>query len=207
MKRMLRFLRGVFFGALAFGMVVSLPMDVSAAARLAFDYRWQVCPNTLPFRCDIPEKSAVQSAMNTWNAVKDFSGKSMLTLQMTTSSSASNTISYYSGSRFDTAVGYTDEATYTSNGKKYVSSMKIYLCTYNGKQYSVGAKVNCFDIQTIVTHELGHALCVMHCHKQGASSCFSSTCTSNVMNPDAHRNFTRRTLTSYDKSSYQVIYD
>lgn len=62
-----------------------------------------------------------------------------------------------------------------------------------------------FDIQSIATHELGHAIGVAHCHEIG-ESCNSSTCSSNVMNPTIKENTIRRTLTDYDKSSKRVNY-
>lgn len=72
--------------------------------------------------------------------------------------------------------------------------------------FTVGAASNKYDIQTVATHELGHAIGVAHCHEKGESPCFSTTCSSNVMMREISSNSTRRTLTDYDKSSKQVIY-
>lgn len=206
MKQLRQFLKGTLFGVLAFGMVAALPMEVSAAARLHFNYKWPVCPNVITVRCDIPETGAVQSAMNSWNAVKDFSGRGMLTFRMTTSGSNSNYIHYINDVGRGDYIAYCDPTFIDPKTETEVKSIEIWLNKY-GHSFSVGAKSGCYDVQSVVVHELGHALCVKHCHEKNASSCFSATCTSNVMNWSVPIGKTRRNLTSYDKSSYQVIYD
>lgn len=201
MKQLRQFLKGAVFGVLAFGMVVALPMDVSAAARLSFPYKWPHSPNVISFRCEIPETSAVKNAMNVWNTVKDPQGNPMLPLQTNTNSNNPNSI-YYINDWYQKS--YIGLCTPTLQGTT-VTSMKIWL-NQADKTFSVGAKSGCYDIQTIVEHELGHALCIRHCHEGRPEDCFSSTCSSNVMNPNPETGKLRRVLQSYDRVSYQAIY-
>ena len=75
MKPLRQFLKGAVFGVLAFGMVVALPMDVSAAARLSFPYKWPHSPNVISFRCEIPETSAVRKCHECVEHCQGSSGK------------------------------------------------------------------------------------------------------------------------------------
>jgi Matrixin. len=72
--------------------------------------------------------------------------------------------------------------------------------------FTAGAASNKYDMQTVATHELGHAIGVAHCHEVNETSCFSATCPSNVMMCVIYDNSMRRKLTDYDTSSKQLIY-
>ena len=73
------------------------------------------------------------------------------------------------------------------------------------KNWSIGASPGCYDIQTVVLHELGHVLGVAHCHEEN-EVCYNSTCELNVMNRLTSPNSVRTTFQYYDTTSYKVIY-
>ena len=88
-------------------------------------------------------------------------------------------------------------------------NLSSFTITFNLQDFSfsTSAESGKHDIQTISLHELGHAIGIAHCHEIGASSCFSTTCTSNVMKPTSSTNTTRRSLQPYDSASKQSIYN
>lgn len=164
-------------------------------------YKWN--KTSITFYCGFSgsQKTAVQSAMTKWNAVKNSAGKTMVKMSLTTGA-ADNDIKFVATLSSDT-VGYCD--TNASGGRIYAVSVKL----NSGKQWSVGKASGKYDVQTVVMHELGHALGIAHCHEasEGRGPCWSATCLSNVMYPIAKTNYRNITLTPYDTASYQLIYD
>lgn len=71
--------------------------------------------------------------------------------------------------------------------------------------WDTNGALNCYDIETNTLHELGHLLGIAHCH-EGNNTCSSTTCISNVMNPNSAKGKINTTLKGYDTASYQVIY-
>lgn len=78
-------------------------------------------------------------------------------------------------------------------------------------KYVSGVSPDGLDKQSVIVHELGHAIGIVHCHELDANGvdsgdCLSWTCPSNVMSPTLDVNTTKRNLTDYDIASKQLIY-
>ncbi len=197
-----RFLLGLMACVVTF----SVPLESHAAARLRNGYYWAGNSPTVYFQFqgfDSGQKTAIRSAMTTWNAVRNFSGNPMVTLKETTSASqADGNIILSINDSFMKYYGYTYKYPMDNPGPFSYCKIEINLA----KKLSLGAKNGYVDFQSVVVHELGHALGVAHCH-ESEQNCSFSNCSTFVMNPDVPIGKNRRVLTSYDKSSYQVIYD
>lgn len=66
-----------------------------------------------------------------------------------------------------------------------------------------------YDVQSVILHELGHAIGIAHCHEKVEGQeerCHSQTCAINVMRPTLDLNTHLRTLAEYDIASKQLIY-
>lgn len=170
--------------------------------RKSLGYKWGNKFDTVRFYCNVSSswKPAIQSAMSTWNAVKDSTtGKSIVTMTTTnTPDTYGNVIYSQSLGKGVIAQAY---PSYSSSG----NLQKVDIAFNSGMSFSIGASSGKYDVQTVILHELGHSMGIVHCHETG-ESCFSSTCSSNAMNPVVGTNMTRRSLTSYDTSSKQNIY-
>lgn len=95
---------------------------------------------------------------------------------------------------------------YTSPEEVNGELQSVAILLNSNYQWSVGSSLGKYDIQTIVLHELGHALGVGHCHEIG-NPCASPTCTSNVMYPIFATGQVKTTFQNYDISTYRSIYD
>ncbi len=182
------------------------PLYLSASGitpRLTNGHKWATTPKYISFTCDFSgtaEREAVMAAMSTWNAVKDPDGNTMVSMQLTTGST-NNSIILHDSYIHDWA-GYCDILPREGVEIDYVT---IYLNA--AQDWSTTGASDAYDIQTVVTHELGHALGVAHCHEEGeAAPCWSATCTSNVMRWNTEPGEIRRTLQPYDTASYIRIY-
>ncbi len=136
--------------------------------------------------------------MTSWNNVKNSHNETIVPMAFTSNSNHVNKIYSTSG---ETWIGKNFPT--HSNGILSADSVVFNSGSYT---FTVGAKPGKYDIQSVAVHELGHALGIAHCHQNGETSCFSNTCSSNVMNPTIHNNSTRRNLTSYDSASKRTIY-
>lgn len=186
-------------------MLVS-PIVVSASniwvtPRKANGYIWSSVPLTLNFNFKEgtnEQKTAVRNAMNMWNEVEPASSRvdSLITLKLT--SVESNNEIKFVDMGYWTNAGYTDFKT-IEGSDTIAEKVDVWLslhCNW-GKEA---------DMQTIAGHELGHVLGIAHCHEPGEESCFSSTCSSNLMYPSFPEYIEIHSLTAYDVSSYQLIY-
>ena len=173
-----------------------------ASPRKYMGQKWYNTPRNIEFRCDFPyeEREAVRGAMAKWNSVKTPSGDSMVTMFVTQIGNPGNSITY--SSSWYQWIGYCEKVT---TGDQ-ILSVNVKLA--NEVDWSVGGSPGKYDIQTIVQHELGHALGVAHCHEssEGVGPCASATCLSNVMYPFVETGKVNTTLKEYDTASYIVIY-
>ena len=173
----------------------------AAESRKNLGYKWSSKYSTVYFYCGLKDtwKNAISSGMSSWNAVKEPStNKAIVPMALTSNSNHSNKIYLTSG---ETWLGHT----FTTQTNGVLKSASI---AFNSGMYTftAGAASNKYDMQTVATHELGHAIGVAHCHEVNETSCFSATCPSNVMMCVIYDNSMRRKLTDYDTSSKQLIY-
>ena len=167
---------------------------------------WNATPTTVIFNFDggsNAQRNAASAAMDMWNSVKHAStGANLVTMNLSTSVDTNNDIFFSARLGYFGAFGET-LYTYQEGSSTILESVDVEL----NSKYSWGTTGGSgVDVQTIVGHELGHALGVAHCHAIGESSCFSATCSTNLMNPAWGVGDVVHSLTSYDISSYQLIY-
>ena len=172
----------------------------AAEPRKSIGYKWENKSNTVYFYCGFNSvwKEALSASMTSWNNVKNVNNETIVPMAFTSNSSHSNKIYATSGQTwlakmFPTVTG------------EYFDTVKI---AFNSGDFafSVGAVSGKYDIQSVATHEMGHAIGIAHCHEQTETTCSIGTCPTNVMNPSIASNTIRRDLTAYDTSSKKVIY-
>ena len=172
------------------------------ASAKSLPYRWY--KTSIPFNCyfSANQRAAVTRACRKWTDVRTTNGKQMLSLYVVQDSVTVDNVV-----KFESDLGFGRVAYCLPNPEKgELQAVTIKL--ESGKKWSVGKAKDCYDIQTIVQHELGHAIGIAHCHEasEGSGPCWSATCLKNVMYPIARTNYQNITLTDYDISSYRLIY-
>lgn len=173
------------------------------ASAKSLPYRWY--KTSIPFNCyfSANQRAAVTRACGKWSDVRTTNEKQMLSLYVVQDSvTVDNVIRFEDLSLWGDIGKCIPE--YTEQGKLMSVTIKL----HSGAKLSVGKAKGCYDIQTIVQHELGHAIGIAHCHEasEGSGPCWSATCLKNVMYPIARTNYQNITLTDYDISSYRLIY-
>ena len=214
-KKLLLFVFFIFCSMLIYPTFVSAS-NVRATPRLSTGYKWSAVPRTINFNYDgtdytrngstDDEIAAISAAMNTWNSVKHASTNSNLVTMKCTSVASVNTIEF-AEAQFNYA-GNT-EPTLSDVDSSIIVSAKV-LINIDRYWATDGSSPLSYDLQTILTHELGHVLGVAHCHEENpyySTECVNpSTCSSNIMKPLISLNEVMHTLSAYDKASYQLIY-
>lgn len=188
------------------GTEVALVTEEVIMPRLRLGARWRSCPCTITVENNWNSSydTAINNAINTWNSVRDPNGNRLITFEFTygTGDIQIRTGNLLDGTNaqcyFDGMDG--DEFSYFDD----LSDCAILM--NDDDRYAIGAVNDKIDVQSLILHELGHCLGVAHCHENGDESCFSSTCSSNVMQPVLPRGVMRRSLVSYDTASYIIIY-
>ena len=74
------------------------------------------------------------------------------------------------------------------------------------KPWAIGVVSGCYDVETVILHELGHALGITHCHEKGTTCVYTSGCQYFVMNPYTYTYWTKRNLHSTDIARYRSKY-
>lgn len=166
-------------------------------------YKWN--KTSIPFNCyfSTDQKAAVARACGKWSDVRTTKGQPMLSLYVVQDSITADNVVKFDSSLPSDVIGYCD--TNVSGGRIYSVTIKLNA----SKNWTIGKSSGKYDIQTIVQHELGHAIGIAHCHEasEGNGPCWSATCLKNVMYPIARTNYQNITLTDYDISSYRLIYE
>jgi len=173
--------------------------------RLANGYYWTNIPRTVQFFSNMNDEltnasGSISAAMNTWNAVRDLNGNTIVTFTRVDTSSSNNI--YFTSELEPGVLAYMYPYRQTAGP---ISQVDIKV----NREYdwSVNGAGDAYDFQSVILHELGHALGVAHCHEAvNGQVCSHPTCLTNVMHYSIDRNQTRRSLTAYDSSSYILIY-
>lgn len=171
--------------------------------RLSLPYHWGGTPRTVTFDISsLPSNyaNAAVAAMNVWNRVTDPVTKKSRVFMLRTQGTGTGNSTIVMEPFYNGAIAQTEHT------QTFGEIIGIKIKLDSNVSWSVGKKANCHDVKSVVLHELGHALGVAHCHEKGTSSCFSPTCSKNVMQPLIGPNTVRTTLQAYDIGSYQTIY-
>ena len=196
----------LFLMSLVILMVLFLPIYTYAnttAPLLNLGRKWYDTPKDMYFKCyfDTAERNAVLAAMNKWNSVKDPEGNSIVTMHLTTELTP-NEVRY--GYSFGEWVGKCQLN--PELGQEEIEAVTVYI--EGDVNWSTTGAADAYDVQTVVMHELGHALGIAHCHEksEGPGPCWSATCLKNVMNPLTDFGDVNHTFQEYDIASYMMIY-
>lgn len=180
------------------------PIGLSANSvnpRLSNGLKWYDTPRNIFFYCDFDtaEREAVRNAMNTWNAVRTPDNGYMVSMFLTTGEANNSVVKVPS---YNAWIGYFEKV---SIGDELLS---VTIELDSQRNWSTTGAADAYDVQTVVLHELGHALGVAHCHEasEGAGPCWSATCLTNVMNPSGAKGRINTTLKDYDTASYILVY-
>ena len=178
----------------------------AVSPRYMFEYRWSNVLRTLTWNCNFEtaRREEVRAAMNTWNAVTDSDGTALISAYLSNYVESDNTIGYTMSSLIPVA-----STTPSFDGNGNLVSMRIVL--NQNINCSTTPSPGTVEIQSVVLHELGHALCIMHCHDIGdidpsENGCGVGLGPDTVMSPEIGTNEIRRTLTWYDIMQYQYGY-
>ena len=154
----------------------------------------------IPVRNDLSGYSTnVSNSMARWNSVRSTSNGILLTFSLSPNTNQNNI-------EFDPYMDVSVVA-HCDLRKRTDNTIISFTISLNSKlSWSNGAAYGKYDIESVLTHELGHALGIRHCHELSGPVCNTSQCPYNVMYPSIGTNSSRRTLTSYDITAFRSLY-
>lgn len=194
--------------------VTAIPLKAGASARRPNHHYWANVPCTVTFYDEnssftTAEKNSIIYAMGYWNAIRKANGGYLVAMKL---SNTRPSLPYSEFHKVNNPYykfgGWTE---FHPDSPGALTWTAVYINT--AYSYSVGnASPGKRDFQSLVEHELGHALGIAHCHEiddygNPIKRCESPTDAQNVMNPLVPYGTNRRTLTSYDIGSYRTIYN
>ena len=169
--------------------------------------KWRSTPHSVLFRnCLLGTlhdtyENAVNSAMGSWNAIRDTDGSQLVYLSSTTDSDATDQYLIMGDSL---PLGTIARVYYTSC-TYYNDAQFVYVQLNTSHTWSDGAANGCYDVQTILVHEFGHVVGLSHCHEIGETCIYSNDDTF-VMYPYGYTFYTKRLLKENDASRYRSLY-
>ena len=143
----------------------------------------------------------MDTTLNLWTNAKDPNNNTMITLQLSPSSSTDFNIVGTDLGPSTAYIGYTDPVIVTNQGEIIAACIELNTNVY-WSTYPVSPQ---YDIGSTVAHEAGHVLGIAHCHENN-NACSSPTCPYNMMSPGVDPGVSKTSLYSYDTSSYALIY-
>ena len=186
-------------------LVISLLTGTTAFAK-SNGYKWKDTPviyfdKSVLGGMDQSRINCIQRAMSTWNSVT-YNGDPMITLNF--KSSVPNTIREKYVIADWVGYSYIYPIYESPPPNTVINHVDIELNVYHS--LTDGASSGSYDVQSVIQHELGHALGIAHCHENGETPC-SSTCYKNTMHWQSVPNSVeKRYLKTYDTSSKFSIY-
>ena len=181
-------------------LLILMSCCICSSASYSLGISWDNTPCIITWNCNFTttEREAVRAAMQAWNSLTNSNGVSAVTSYLSTYITSPNYVQY--GYLTDGSVAKTIP---NVDSNQHITDVYITLSLF--KSWSTTGESTKFDIQSVVQHELGHAIGIAHCHESG-SSCSLGSCPSNVMSPNLHAGTIRTTFTSYDTAAYDYVY-
>lgn len=193
--------------------IFTISKNIAQAAypRASEGYHWADKNATIKFYpLGVAFRTEIEDAMATWNEVTDYrTGEPIVPMSLTSDGDCLNLIVTMNDGTASGLLGKTRTIYDEQTGEiDYVTiSLNMDMPIRSGPNKF---EPEYYDAQSIILHELGHAIGIAHCHEKGEAGeeekCYSQTCSSNVMRPSLAPNTQLRTLAEYDIASKQLIY-
>lgn len=178
---------------------ISFFISYSVQAR-SLGYKWSPVVTSVKFDClfNTTWTNATKAGMTAWNSVS--SDKPMSCTS--NGSSSNNDISATLKSDNYIAKMFPSTSYSTVYGNVFNSADIVFNTKHS---FAVGQVSGKYDIQSVATHELGHALGIAHCHDDPNSHVSGDT-SYTMYNYSYTNSIAPRTLTTYDKNAKLSLY-